>query len=57
MNKLRTVVRHYSMPEDIARLIDEWSVHTSRAKSEFIREAVRQYIRYLKGEYDTRKKA
>ena len=38
-----------SMPKKISDLIDEYAKKTGRAKSEFVREAVRHYVRYLRG--------
>ena len=36
------------MPEDISDMIDEYADKTNRSKSEFVREAVRRYVDYLK---------
>ena len=47
MKKTTTVIRHFSMPKAISDLINEYADKTGRARSEFIREAVRHYVRYL----------
>lgn len=45
----KTIIRHFSMPKSLSDAINQWSKKTGRGYSEFIREAVRHYIRYLRG--------
>ena len=53
MSKQKAIIKHYSMPESIARLIDILADKTGMNKSELVREAVRHYARYLEvKEYD-----
>lgn len=47
--KKKTVIRHFSMPKYFSDLINTYADETGRGYSEFIREAVRYYVRYLRG--------
>ena len=47
MGKL--VVRHFSMPEKISRLIDQLAQRDGMNKSEFVRAAVRFYAKAIMG--------
>ena len=47
MKKQKIVIKHYSMPESIARLIEYMAGEFSMNKSELIREAVRFYARHM----------
>jgi metal-responsive CopG/Arc/MetJ family transcriptional regulator len=40
---------HISFPRSFMQLLDKWAKITKRNRSEFVREAVRHYIVYLKG--------
>ena len=44
-----------SMPTSILEFIDMWRDKVSMNRSEFIREACRQYIRSLQGKYFPKK--
>ena len=57
MSKDKTVIKHYSMPESYALLIEKWSKITGMGYSQFIRQAVQSYIYELEKKYDNRKKA
>ncbi len=41
----KTVIRHFSMPEKISRLINQLAERTGMNKSELIRAAIRHYAK------------
>lgn len=47
--KQKAVAPHYSMSPRLEKLINKYARKTGRNKSEFVREAVRRYMKYIRG--------
>jgi len=49
----KCVVLPVSMPKEFAKELDKWTKKTQRTRSEFVRQAIRQYIARLRRDDET----
>ena len=51
----KMVIANISLPPELCNMADAWAQKEMRSRSDFFREALRHYIRFLEDEYDKKR--